>query len=187
MGWIKSAVFFSLVAVTGVAHADIELTLSPASLNFGSVNVGDTSSQNATIGIAFDGNGSLTGNANNGAISAVSIINPVSGSLVASQSCVGARFSAASPAATCAVQVDCTPTAPGLVSGDMQVQLQLDNGSAPDVQTISLSCTGVDAPPGPGPGPGPSAIPTLGFYGLAMLSLLLAGCAAMGIRGRRNK
>ena len=186
MNLLRTIVFVGLVAATGIARADIELTLSPASLNFGSVAVGDTASQSATIGINFDGNGSLAGNANNGGITAISIINPVSGNLVASQSCVSTRFSAASPADTCTVQVDCTPTALGAVSGDLEVRLQLDNGSAPDVQTLSLSCDGVAVAP-PGPGTGATAVPTLGFYGLGLLSLLIAGCGALGIRGRVKK
>jgi len=186
MNLLKSAVFLSLVAATGIARADIELTLSPPALNFGSVPVGDTSSQNATIGITFDGNGDLGGNANNGGITAISIINPVSGNLVASQSCVNTRFSAASPATTCVVQVDCTPTVVGNISADLEVQLQLDNGTAPDVQTVALSCAGIAAVP-PGPGTGPTAIPTVGVYGLGLLSLLLAGFGVLGIRGRVNK
>jgi hypothetical protein len=184
MKLLKSVVFASLAAATGIAHADIELTLSPPALSFGSVPVGDTSSQNATIGISFDGNGNLAGNANNGGITAISIINPVSGNLAASQSCVSTRFSAASPADTCVVQVDCTPSAVGNISADLEVRLQLDNGSAPDVQTVSLSCDGVALVP---PGPGPAAVPTVGFYGLCLLSLLVAGCGALGIRGRGKK
>lgn len=184
MRFIKSLAFLGLATVATIARADIELTVTPAALNFGSVEVASTASQNATIGITFDGNGSLDGNANNGAVTTISIINPVGGTLVASQACVGTRFSANDETQTCSIQVDCTPSALGSVTADLEVQLQLDNGSAPEVQTVALSCTGVAAAP---PGSAAKPVPTLGFFGLGLLSVLLAGGGFLSLRGQAKR
>lgn len=183
MRFIKSLAFLGLATVATIARADIELTVTPAALSFGSVDVASTASQNATIGITFDGNGALDGNANNGVVTTVSIINAVGGDFAASQACAGTRFGAANETQTCTVQVDCTPNAVGNITADLEVQLQLDNGSAPDVQAVALSCTGIAAVP-PGPGPSATAIPTMGFFGLGLLSVLLAGGGLLGLRGR---
>lgn len=169
----------SLVAVA--ARADIDLTLTPLTLNLGTVTVGSTASANATIGINFDGNGSLSGNANNGTVTSIVITNPIGGSLTASQNCLGVDFSASSPGDTCAVQVDCTPGAVGAVSGDLEVQFDLQNNSGIQTQTAALSCSGVLTPPGSGA----TSIPTMSIYSLGILSFLIAAGGWISLR-RKN-
>ena len=169
-----------LVAIT--ASADIDLTLTLPALNLGNVNVGSTASANATIGITFDGNGCLAGNANNGTVTSVAIINPAGGSLTASQNCVGVDFSASSPGDTCAVQLDCTPGAIGAISCDLQVQFDLQNNSGIQTQTTALSCNGVLAPPGSGA----KSVPTMNIYGLGILSLMLAAFSWLGLRQKHR-
>lgn len=161
-----------LVAVT--ARADIDLTLTPSSLDLGTVAVGSSAAGNVTIGITFDGNGALNGNANNGTVSSIAIINPVGGTLSASPACVGTAFSASSPGDTCSVQVDCAPGALGSISGDLEVQFDLQNNSGIQTQTTALSCEGV--------APVADSIPTMGVYGLGILSLLLAVGGWLGLR-----
>jgi LPXTG-motif cell wall-anchored protein len=127
------------------------------------------------------------GNANNGGITEVSIINPVGAQYTVTQSCVGQRFSAADTTATCGVVVTCTPTAVGAVTGDLFVELTRDNGATPPPSvSIPLTCNGVDAPVPPPPGEA-TPVPTLGAMGLSGLGLLLAGGGLAAMRRRRNR
>jgi hypothetical protein len=169
-----------LLAIT--ASADIDLTLTPPALDLGSAGVGSTVSGNADIGISFNGQGNLAGNANNGTVTSVAITNPVGASFTASQNCVGVDFSAASPQAICTVQVDCTPDSVGAISADLEVQFDLLNNSGIQTQTTALSCNGVLAQPGSGA----ESIPTMSLYSLGILSLLLAGFSWMRLR-RQNR
>lgn len=164
------------------AHADIDATLTPSALDLGDVPIGSSASANATIGIDFNGMGDLAGNANNGSVTSVSIINPVGGGLSASQSCVGVDFSASRPDQECIVEVTCTPTAVGAVSGDLQIQFDLLNNAGVQTQTASLSCNGTDVVPSPAD----VGIPTLGGFSLALLGLLLAAFAWVGFRQQQS-
>lgn len=117
--------------------------LRSCSLDF----VGSTLSQVPTIGITYDGQGDLDGNANNGTITSVSIIDPVGGgSFTAAQNCLPTAFNANDSTTTCVTQVDFTPGAVGAISADLEFQLQLLNEAPPDVQTIPLTCTGALKP-----------------------------------------
>lgn len=181
MRLLNTIAFISLLSVTTIAQAAIKLTVTPAALNFGSVAVGSTSaSQGTTAGFTFDGVGSGNGNADRGTIDSISITNPVGGTFNADQSCVGTRFDALALGTTCIIQVECTPSAVGNISADLDVLLDLDSGGS-DTQTVTLSCAGVIAPT-----PGSTAIPTIGFYGIGVLSMLLAACGAFGMRGRKS-
>jgi len=186
MRFLKTFVLTGLIGAAAPALADIQLTLNPAAgINFGQVLVGLSQAQNATVGITFDGNGALNGNANNGAVTSVSIINPVGGTLTANPvPCVGTAFSASDPAQTCPVEVTCTPGAVGPLSAQLQVQFELQNMSATQTQTINLSCEGISSPP-PGPAPAVS-VPALGLLGLGGLGLLLGGSGLLAIRRRRK-
>lgn len=164
----KLLVFTIFTMLAMFARADIELTLAPSSIDFKPAEVGDTSSDSAIIGIYFDGNGSLNGNANNGNVSSISILNASDAGFVASQSCVGVAFSAASPNQTCSVQVDCTPGALGTITADLEVQFQRLNNSDPDVETVALSCTGVEVG-------SLAVIPTMPQVALLMLATMLCG------------
>ena len=179
----KLFVLICLSCVALTANAEIDTTLSPPALDLGDVNVGSTVSGDATIGITFNGNGDLNGNANNGTVTSVAITNLVGGDLTASQTCVGVDFSAARPTQECIVQVSCTPGAAGSISGVLEVQFDLLNNSGTQTTTSNLTCNGVLAPPGPG---GAVAIPTTSFYGLAILSFMLAAFGWMGLR-RKNR
>jgi len=180
MRLIKHLTLSGMLVISASAFADIDLTIDPAFIDYGSVTVGETASENATIGITFDGNGDLNGNANNGSITSISIVNAVgSATFAAAQDCVGTDFSANSPDAVCVVQVDCTTSAIESSLADLEVQLQRQNGAAPDIQTIPLSCAGA-APSMPGPAATP--IPTLSALGLGLLVLLIGG---LGFWSRR--
>ncbi len=177
---------FVLVCLCGAAltvNADIDATLSPATLDLGDVAVGSTGSEDATIGIAFNGQGDLNGNANNGTVTSITIINPVGNSLVASQGCVGVDFSANRESQVCLVEVSCSPGAVGAISGTLELQFDLLNNSGTQIQTSSLTCNGVAAPPVTGP----ASIPATGVYGLALLFLLLVTFGWMGLRQQNRR
>ena len=178
---LRLCAIFGLIAAANSAVADIIPTLNPQSLDFGSVQVGTTSSLTADVGIFDDGNGNQQGDANNGILTAVSIINQVGGVLSASQNCVGFDFSAQNPTATCPIQVDCTPGAAGPISGDLEVQLDLDNMAGIHTASIPVTCNGVNNATAAIP------VPALGMLGLGGLSLLLAGGGLLAARRRRDK
>lgn len=182
MKLLKLSTLAGLSFVAIAARADIDLTITPPALDLGTVTVASTASANATIGITFNGNGNLNGNANNGTVTSVTITNPSGGSLAASQNCVGVDFSASSPSDTCDIQVDCTPSSVGAISGDLEVQFELQNNNGIQTQTTALSCFGVLTPPGSGA----TSIPTMNFYSLGILSLLLAAGGWIGLRQKKH-
>lgn len=179
----KLLVLLCLCTGALTANAEINSTLSPPVLDLGDVAVGSTASGDATIAITFNGNGALNGNANNGTVTSIIIANPVGSSLTASQGCVGVDFSASRPDQECIVEVSCTPGAAGAISGDLEVQFDLQNNSGIQTRTSSLTCNGVLAPPAPGV----ASIPTMGVYGLALLGFLLAAFGWMGLRQRARR
>lgn len=176
MRLLKTLSLIGITAISASAFASLVPTLSPAALDFGTVSVGSTSSQNADIGGADNGDGNQAGNANNGTITSISIINSSGpGSFTAAQDCVGVRFSTSNPTQTCAVQVDCTPSAVGTMTADLRVELDLDNNTTPIPSAeIPLSCSGVAQPV-----PNAVAVPTMSVWGLGILTALIAGIAVV--------
>ncbi|TGD73448.1 hypothetical protein E4634_10460 [Mangrovimicrobium sediminis] len=172
-----------LFLASSAAMADIELVLTPPAIDYGTLAVGNSVTENASIGITFDGNGALDGNANNGSVTSISLINVSGSGLSVSQACAGTTFSAASPGDTCAVEVTCAPLAAGSATGQLEVEFTLDNGASPDVATVDLSCDAVEyvSPP-----PDPNAIPVMGVVGLGILGSLLGALAAVGL-GRKRR
>jgi hypothetical protein len=175
MKTMKSLVLLVLVLLSCRVAADINLDLSPASVDLGSVEVGSTGTGNATIGIIFNGSGSLTGQANNGSVTSVTILNDSNGFFSASPACLGYAFSAATPADTCIVDLQCAPSAPGVsATAQLEVQFERNNGSAADVGVVALSCASTAA------SAAAREVPTLGGLGIVLLGLLLA---AVGFNG----
>lgn len=181
----RPLLFLGLAAFSSVALAEISLDLSPASLDMGEVTTGQTTSGNAVIGIVFNGSGDLNGSANNGSVTSIAILNDSGGHFSESQACVGTAFSANDPGQTCDVVVQCTPTSAGVtVSADLEVQFARNNGTAADVETVAVSCRGVDS--GPLPPVDPTAVPALGGLGVGLLAVLMGGLGAFaGFRRRR--
>lgn len=103
---------------------DKVFTVSPASLNFGSVPVGSASTTKA-VTIRNTGNVNL----------AVSSITATSPFTVASKTC-GASLT---PNATCVVNVKVTPTAPGANTGSLNI---VTDALRENTKTVALSVTG---------------------------------------------
>lgn len=188
MKHVRILAFAAMGLFSAGAAAEINLDLNPDNLAFASVAVGSPASQSAVIGITFNGSGDLDGNANNGSVTSVAILNDSAGFFSASQLCVGTAFSANSPADTCSVNVQCAPNAPGInATAQLEVQFERNNGSAADVETVDLACSSILAPVTP-PVPGDSrAIPVLGGFGLGMLALLLGAAGLLARSGRAGK
>lgn len=185
---IKRVALIGLLSLSTQVAAEINLNLNPAALDFGDVYIGYENSRDATIGITFNGSGSLDGQANNGNVTSVSIINASGPGFSTTTSCVGVAFSANNPTQTCGVVLRCNPAAEGVISAQLEVQFERLNGSAADIGTVSLSCNGVTGTPPtpPTPGPGAHAVPLLNSLGLGIISVLLGGAGLLGVSRRKK-
>ena len=117
------------VNVSGVAPV-INLSITPPSVNSGSVNVGQFSDQTFTITNQPASNATLTGNV---------------GTLAAPFSVqTGGGVFSLTPGQSATVTVRFSPTVPGTASGNLSISHNATNQTSPSI--VSLSGTGGDTP-----------------------------------------
>ncbi len=155
------------VSLTGSGIAAPIVTLSPATLSFGSQTLGTTSVSQA-VTLSNTGNAALS-------INSVSIAGTNSGDFAQTNNCPGML----NAAAQCTVTVTFTPS---VLTGET-ASLQFSDNAADSPESVALSGTGVNVPPNYSIAANPSSLTiTQGQSGSTTLTITQVG----GITGTLN-